>query len=148
MAARVQHAHAHGRETHEQEIGKHHAQQAQHQDRARLVEADDAERERDAEHAREHDDGRGDQQAGDDGIGRVPHGLLALGFFLLLEDGDEGGGERAFAEQAAEEVGNLEGQRERARDPARAHEVRIDDFPHQPEHAAQHGGGGGGAGGF
>ena len=45
----------------------------------------------------------------------MPHRLLTLGNLFVFEDRNEGGGQRAFAQQSAEEIGHLEGQGEGAR---------------------------------
>ena len=90
----------------------------------------------------------GGDKAGDDGVGGAPEFLGRSFFVLLLENGDECGRERALAEQAAEEVGNLEGEREGAGDHPRAHEPGVNDFAQHPHDAAGHGGGGHRAGGF
>ena len=76
-----------------------------------------------------------DQQRGHHRVGRAPH----LGFigvpFLLLEDGNERRRERTLAEQPTEKIGNREGQRERARHRAVAHEARVSHLAHHTQHA-------------
>jgi len=62
----------------------------------------------DARHDQRDDDGRGNNEAGDDGVGRAPHFLFAVDFFLFLEDRDEGRRQCAFAEQTAKKIGNGE----------------------------------------
>jgi hypothetical protein len=105
-------------------------------------------RERKAEHDQRHDRARGDDQAGNHGVGRAPHLDFAVRFFLFLENRDERRRQRAFAEQPAEQVRNRERELERAGHPAVAHEPRIDHFAHHAEQAAGQRGGGHRAGRF
>ena len=95
-----------------------------------------------AEHGQADDDARRDHQPGNHRVGRAPHFDFAMGLFLFLENRNERGGQRAFAEQSAEKIRNHEGELERAGDPAVAHEPRIDHFAHHAEHAAGERGGG------
>jgi hypothetical protein len=55
----------------------------------------------DADHDENSDRAGHGDEAGDDGVGGAPEFLRRAGFFLFLENGDEGGGERALAEEAS-----------------------------------------------
>ena len=57
--------------------------------------------------------------------------LLAFLRERLGEDGDESGGERAFGEQVAREVGNAKAEQESVVDEARAEQPGHHDFAHQ-----------------
>ena len=114
MAAGVGHADEHRRQADQQHVGKHQAQQPEHQLRLVARTCPPASAQRDAQHRQHRHRPRGDDQPGDHGVGRAPHLGFALVDLLLLEDRDEGRGQRAFAQQAAEEVGHLEGQDEGA----------------------------------
>ena len=141
MAARVEHAHHRRRQADEQHVGKHHAQQPQHEFPAG-VKLMHSQRDGDADHDQRDDDARGDNEAGNDGVGRAPHFLFAVDFFLFLENRDERRRQRAFAEQPAEQIGNREGILERVVDPADVHERHVDHFAHHAEQAAGERGGG------
>ncbi len=91
---------------------------------------------------------RRDDEAGNDGVGRAPHFLFAVDFFLLLENRDERRRQRAFAEQSPEQIRDLKREQKCVRDPAVAHETRINHFAHHAEHAAEQRGGGHRAGRF
>ena len=141
MAARIEHAHHRRRQANQQHIGKHHAQQLQHE-RGFLVKLMRRQSDGNADHHQGDDDGGGDDEAGDDSIGRPPHFGFAVQFFLFLEHGNERRRERAFAEQPAEKIRNRKGVLEGVIDPAGAHEAVIDHLAHHAEQAAGHGGDG------
>ena len=65
-------------------------------------------------------------------------GLVAV-FAVAGEDRHEGLRERAFGEQAPEEVGNAKGEEERVGDSRRAEHMREHDVAHQAGDARQHG---------
>ena len=141
MAARVEHAHECRRDADQEHVGKHHPQQPQHQLglHIKLMHRQD---EGKADHNQRHHHARGDDQPGNHRVGRAPHLNFAVGFFLFLEDGNEGRRQCAFAEQAAEQVGNRERELERPGHPAVPHEPRIDHLAHHAEQAAGQGGSG------
>ena len=64
-------------------------------------------------------------------------GIAALALQLAREQRHEGGGEGAFREQAAEQVGQLERHDERVGDRPRAQHRRQDDVAHEADDAAQ-----------
>ena len=78
----------------------------------------------------------------------MPHLLFALGFLLVLEKRDERRRERTLAQQAAEQVWNLEGVDEGAGNGAITHEPRIHHHPHHAEQPAEQRGPGHRTGGF
>ena len=62
---------------------------------------------------------------------------IALGVCdLLVEHGDEGGGEGAFGKQRAEHVGQAKRHQKRVGGKPRAHIARKQRIAHQPQHAA------------
>ena len=147
VAARVGHADEHRGQAHQQHVGKHQAQQPEHEPRL-VLELPGGQREGDAQHRQHRHRPGGDGQPGDNRVGGTPHFGFPLFDFLLLEDGDEGRGQRPFTQEPAEEVGHLEGEDEGARDRAAAHERRIDHLAHHPQHPAGQRRGGHRAGGF
>ena len=147
VAARVEHAHEHRRETDQQHVREHHPQQLEHQPRVR-VKLPPHQHRRKAQHHHSDYQRRDHHQRGDDRVGRVPHRLVALGFLLVFEQRNECRRESALAEQAAEKVGNLEGVNEGAGDRSVAHEPGVNHHPHHPEQATEQRGPGHGAGGF
>ncbi len=133
--ARVQHAHGLRGQRHQQQEGEHDARQLHRQLEfsGHLVETGSEQihpggREDDAEQTEQADD---DDEGGGHQV-REQRGFLAA-FVLqrLGEDGDEGGGERAFGEEVARQIGNAEAQQKRVVDEARAEQARHDDFAQQ-----------------
>ena len=116
MAARVGHADEHRRQAHQQHVGKHQAQQPQHQLRL-VLELPQRPAPGDAQHRQHRHRRRRGDQPGDHGVGRTPHFRLALLDLLLLENRDERRRQRPFAQQPPEQVGHLERQHEGARHP-------------------------------
>ena len=90
---------------------------------------------------RREDDSEQTEQADDDDQGRGDQVRQQGGLFAafvrqrLREDGDEGGGERAFGEQVARQIGNAEAQQKRVVDEAGAEQARHDDFAQQSRDA-------------
>jgi hypothetical protein len=94
---------------------------------------------------REEDQFTGDDEGRERGHGREHDGpceaLCLLGIFLLEAGvgGDERGGERALAEETAEEVGDEECECERGPLGARAEDARADHVADEPHDAADEG---------
>ena len=135
MPARVQHAHHHGRQADQHQVREHPPQQFQHE-RGFFIKLAPRQRQRNAQQPHAHHAGQHHDKAADEGVGCFPHGFFALGFFLLLENGNERHSESALAEQATEEIGDHEGQHEGARHEAIAHEPRVANLTHHAQHAA------------
>ena len=146
-APRVEHAHENRRQAHPAHVREHDDEQLQHEPHVALrigprQIAADAEQDRGDHHQRGH------QEAGDHRVGHLPHGRLALRHLFVLQEGQEGRSERPFAEQAAEEIGNHEGEVERTLDRTGAQEMRVDHFPEQAQNPAGNRGGRHGGAGF
>ena len=85
-----------------------------------------------------HDHGQHAQNQTEPDQGGAGHGLsclLPLLFAHPREHGDEGHGQRAFAEQPAQQVGNTEGHEKGVRGKPRAQGKSHDHVAHETEHA-------------
>ena len=78
----------------------------------------------------------------------MPHRFFALGFLLVLEEGDERRRKRTLAQQPAEQVRNLKGVDKCAGDRAIPHKPGVHHHPHHPKQATEQRGPGHGARGF
>ena len=140
--SRVEHAHDHGGQRHEQDEREQHAREPDRQLEFPfdLVEPevghlDDPGAGGDAEQAdrAEHDQDRGEQDAGE-----APGRFGALLLMSLRERGGEGRGEGAFREEVAHQVGNLEGGQKRVQALAGAEHGGEDQLPGEAQHARAH----------
>ena len=148
MAARVEHAHHRRREAHEQHVGKHHAQQPQHEFglRARI----------DAPPARAK--GPASRAPTTTLAATIRPEITALAarhisispcvFSFSLKIGMNAAVNAPSPSSRRNRFGNRERELERARHPAVAHEPRINDFAHHAEQAADERGAGHRAGRF
>jgi hypothetical protein len=94
---------------------------------------------------RGEDEDRGDRpehhRHQEDQLGGEPERLAPVALLELLdEDWDEGRLDRGVGEQAADEVGDLEGDRERRHRPTDPEVAGCDDLPHQAGHPREGGG--------
>ena len=128
MAAGIGHADQCRRQTDQQHVGKHDAEQSQHEARLGIQRFKGQRHGYRQNRQRAHNRG-GDHQSGNHRVGRAPHFLLTFLDLLLFEDRDERGGERPFAEQAAKQVRHLKSERERAGHPGVAHERGVNHLP-------------------
>ena len=96
VTARIEHSHEHGGKTDHQHVGKHHAQQLQHEAGVRLKFA----RRQDqgiTQHHQPDDGGGGDHHSGNHGVGRAPHLPFVLIFFLRFKNRNERRRQSSFA---------------------------------------------------
>jgi hypothetical protein len=137
---RVEHAGQQRHHRHAQEIGECDLRQ---RDRKGVLVGVVDEPRRDEDHQpghgedrRDRERGNGDEEHGERLLGEVSRRRLAIALVALCEQRHERGVERALAEQAAEEVGEAEGDDVGVGDRPGAEAGGDQDVAHEAEHAA------------